>query len=271
MFPLSTHLTAVCDGRLVARPGLPSTLELNGAEVVEAMAVEASMLGEIERSLATSEAALQGVVTALLEGQAGIKELGTAAVGGMLEELSDTLAGQRKARAEMLGQVKKASGRAGGGYVGVTAALPASANPARESQSGDVNWEFRTLQRVRSLMVREVTALEQARGPVDTERVASLKADINKLSNALCELIAQPQGTPSRHVDRVVRQSLDDAKAALNNGNSVAHAKSSGPSPTITPPEEPVEAGAARGEVATTPQSPPATTRRMPTWRSATR
>ena len=97
-------------------------------------------------------------------------------------------------------------------------------------------------------MVREVTALEQARGPVDTARVASLKADINKLSNALCELIAQPQGTPSRHVDPVVRQSLDDAKAALNNGNGVAHAKPSGPSPTVTPPEDPVEAGAARVE-----------------------
>ena len=98
----------------------------------------------------------------------------------MLEGLSDRLAAQRKGRAELLKEMKS----------GFKETKRAGDHPA-----GDASWEFRTLQRVyllhsstpfflqpcfrhlikrvlgrsrRSLMVREVTALEAREPPVGT-------------------------------------------------------------------------------------------------------
>ena len=212
-----------------------------------------ALLAGIEQSLVASEVALQDQLTSLLETQAAGGMLTPIELGGALAHMSDTLAGQRKARAGMLTQLKVAAGAS----QRVALALPST--PSKSGSGGDrtskTDWEFRTLQRVRSLMVREVASLD-AKEPVDQPRVASIKADIDKLSNALCELMAQPQGTPSRQLEQVVRKSLDGPASpmAVSSRTFVAAAKPAEPSPTVTPPDEPLEAGAMREEASRTPQ-----------------
>ena len=211
-------------------------------QAMDAAATQA--LATIETSLCNSEVALQKVVSMMLESQAQGGEpgaLSSAQLGSALAALSDDIAQQRKARTGMLARLK----------VGAAPGPPPS--PAREAQGAKPSWELRTLQRVRAMMLREVTKLQQD-DPVDEERVAAIHEDIRKISGKLGELMAG--GTPP------LRAAAATDKIAAGQGI----AKPSDPSPTITPPADPDEVNA--GHTATPQQNPAPSARPSSAWES---